>query len=303
MADIRYQKLFLDESDGSAYSTSNVATADVRLRTSDSDGSDNGEYTGNVASSGDFTEVGNGFWYIGIDENDSGLYRIEIYDNTTSSWTAVNGAAPVKIDLEDYVKTKSESVMLANIDMANYDIDEVENVNFANDTSTITSPSKSFEIQKLLDKTASETITGDYDFTGALKKGGTTITATAAEINRLSGVNTVFDIETGLNPETRSAKTSGSNLSESDGGFVPVNMGTTSQFITLPAIAESNAGIMYLISATGGSDFKIDTTGSDVIVEQDGTTTNSDVTLSSGESMVVMSDGIKNWLILGGLGY
>jgi hypothetical protein len=60
---------------------------------------------------------------------------------------------------------------------------------------------------------------------------------------------------------------------------------------------------MYLISATGGSDFKIDTTGSDVIVEQDGTTTNSDVTLSRGESMVVMSDGIKNWLILGGLGY
>ena len=66
MADFRYQ-ILITQTDGTAFSTANEAGAAVRLRNSDSAGTNSSEYTGNAGSSGTFSEVSNGYWYIGID--------------------------------------------------------------------------------------------------------------------------------------------------------------------------------------------------------------------------------------------
>ena len=118
MADVTY-KVKLWQTDGTVFSGVNEAGAAVRLRTSDADGTNVGEYTGNTASSGVFSDDLTGLWSIGIDADDSGWYLVQWYTDATATWADVDGFAPKKIDLAETLAL-SGGTMTGNIAMLCY---------------------------------------------------------------------------------------------------------------------------------------------------------------------------------------
>jgi len=260
MADIE-KRIYLEQTaDGTAFSGANEAGAAVRLRSSNVAGTDLGEYTGNVATSGDFADETYGYWSIGIDEEDSGYFRVEWYTTATGVWAAVGGFAPIKIDLEPYLPLDG-GTMTGDIAMGEKDITGVKDIEFADDAvgtiGGITS-------EDLLDKSAAETVTGDWAHTGEvditkdkLMIGGVAVTATAAEVNMLDGLTTTDSLMTlqgGVSANTRSAATGATvTLTASESGYIPIDTSSNNVTIVMPALSTVNVGspfYFYLTDAT-----------------------------------------------------
>jgi hypothetical protein len=310
MAEIKFLKLFTTIADSTAYSSSNYINAGIRLRYSDSDGSDNGEYTGNTVSSGNFTEIGNGYWYININENDSGLYRIEYYDNDASAWAYIDGAAPIKIDLTNYISKDIADTKIGNLNMSGYNL-TAKNILLDTPSSLIKSGFTEVELQNIPDKAANEDITGNYNFTGGVKINGSAINVTAAELNKLDGINEIYDPRQGINRATVSPLTTNTNLTVGDnGGYVPVNVGDTAITLNLPQVSSSNAGVMFIIMQSNvntNAVITIQAYAGNKMIPSDGTTTSAGsictIPAKIGYGVVLMSSGSIYWYILGGAAY
>jgi len=173
MADIE-KRIYIEQSDNTAFSGVNEAGAAVRLRESVEAGTDSGEYTGNLAGSGDFTDRGNGIWSIEIDSEDSGYYRIESYTTATGTWAAVNGYAPIYIQLEPALANDG-GTMSGNIAMGDNSVTGVDTITFTDVNGTIAG----IQNQNLLDKSANDTVAGDWDFDGDCTVTGGTLDCTA----------------------------------------------------------------------------------------------------------------------------
>ncbi len=307
MADVRCE-VYIRQDDGTDFSTANEAGAALRLRTSTVAGGDGGEYTGNTAKSGDFAEVGGGLWYINIDSADSGYYRVESSTTAAPAWAAVNGLAPLYIPLADFLPLAG-GTMTGSIAMGNNSITGVDDITFHNGA---VGEINGIIANNLLDLSVSETVTGDWEFSGALdmtgtpKINGTAITSTAAELNLLDGLTKISDMRTADAQETN-AYTDNVTLSYDEAGFVKFS--GAAKTITLPALNETNAGAAFLITGTDGTaDWTIAANGADGgFVKADGIATAATLTFgaSAGECVYIKSPGHsgKYWLILGGFGF
>ena len=273
MADVRWE-VYIRQDDGTDFSSANEPGAAVRLRTSTSGGGDGGEYTGNVAGSGAFSETGNGLWYIYIDSDDSGYYVVETYTTASGSWTTVNGMTPIYITLEGFLPLGG-GTMTGNIVMGDNSITGIDTLTFTDTAGTVAG----IENGNLLDKSANETISGDWACTGffditasKLKIGGTAMTMTAGKLNTLSDVDTgesdkIYILQRGLSTNVKSDTTANYTILRADlGGVLPCTTnGVVDTIVTLPTISSSaNSGSTILIR------FKTDG-GTDLVVrEQDG---------------------------------
>ena len=167
MADIRWQ-IEIMQADGTAFSTANEAGAAVRLRSSTSAAADSGEYVGNDATSGAFSPVGSGFWYIGIDSADSGYFLVQSYTTATGTWTNVSGFAPIQINLEEMLQL-SGGTMTGSINMGDNSVTNLNTITFNAGTGTIAG----IQNQNLVDKSAAETLSGNNTFSGNCTFSGT----------------------------------------------------------------------------------------------------------------------------------
>lgn len=320
MADVRWD-VYIKTDDGSDFSSSNYPGAALRLRYSSVNGADGGEYTGNVAASGDFSEKGNGVWYIYIDSDDSGYYLVESYTTATGAWQSVDGLSPVYIPLEDFLSL-SGGTMSGNINMGDNDISGVNDISF-----TGTGKIAGIENGNLLDKTADEEITGNWsvktgntfeieDVSG-LKIDGDTVDATAAQINLLSGITDSYHIvtcEKSLGNNISTTISSPTTLSISQAGFIPLDTSASGSWqIVMPLIDSSTAGVIFIIYVeSGGNDINIvANAANDGFVLMTGSATETKGTTltlgsSTGDFVILMSNGGTSsnglWAILGGFG-
>ncbi|MBS3741506.1 MAG: hypothetical protein KGY74_05245 [Candidatus Cloacimonetes bacterium] len=151
MANINW-RIKLIKSDGSLFSTANVADAMVRLRESDVSGADLGAY-------GQFTEVGNGLWEIEVGDDESGFYLVQISEDAGVTYSNVDGYAPKLLIL-------NEVLTLANAQTV--------------------SGNKTFSGDNIL--SGDNSVTGTIDVVASgFKIGGTIVSVTAAELNILDG--------------------------------------------------------------------------------------------------------------------
>ncbi|MBC8526010.1 MAG: hypothetical protein H8D22_03925 [Candidatus Cloacimonetes bacterium] len=158
MADIT-RVFYIENSDGTAFSTANNPGALVRLRNSTVAGANSSEYTGNTANSGDYTEVGYGKWEIEIDNEDSGYFLVQT--STGGAWSNVNGYDPVPINLEPFLALDG-GTMSGNIIMGDNSVTGIDTLTFTDVDGTVAGIAN----KNLVDKSATEAIAGAWDFDG-----------------------------------------------------------------------------------------------------------------------------------------
>ena len=157
MADIK--KLFyIENSDGTEFSSANNPGAMARLRNSNDAGEDLGEYTGNSAGSGNMAEIGSGVWSIMINSGDNGQFRVET--STGAGWTAVDGYAPFSPKVSETLLLTG-GTMRGDIDMDSHNITNAKNLDVETGGKI-----GGIEKQNLIDKTKDEAITGGWSFAG-----------------------------------------------------------------------------------------------------------------------------------------
>ena len=167
MADITWQKLIV-QTDGTDFSTANEAGAAVRLRNSDSAGTNSSEYIGNVAGSGTFSEKGNGYWNIEIDSADSGWFLIQSYTTATAVWADVPGLAPIEIVVAEMLQL-SGGTMTGAIAMGDNSVTLVDTITFQDEDGTIAGIAN----KNLVDKAATEELSGNNIYSGDCTFSGT----------------------------------------------------------------------------------------------------------------------------------
>ena len=161
MANIRWQKL-IEQADGTAFSTTNEAGAELRLRNSTSAGADSSAY-------GAFTEVADGYWYIDIAEADSGWFLVQSFTTASGAWANVSGLAPIQINLEKMLQL-SGGTMTGDINMGDNSITLVDTITF-DDSSVGTIAG--IIADNLVDKSAVETLSGNNTLSGDCTFSGT----------------------------------------------------------------------------------------------------------------------------------
>ena len=318
MADVR-QEVYILQSDGTAFSSANEAGAEVRLRESTAGGADGGEYTGNVAASGDFIEVGNGLWYINIDTTDSGYYLVESNTTAAGAWTSVNGYAPAYFILSNPLFL-SGGTMTANIAMGDNSVTGINDITFTDGASgTINSIIANNLIDRATPGTISGTLTqtGFIDITASkLKIGGTAVTATAANMNQLSALTDTYNITTcekSLAYNTHSDISGNTTLTIADAGHIPIDTSGGAYQIVMPNIVEATSGVEFMIyTRTGGTDITIIDNaangGFSIITGAATEATGDTLTFgaSAGECVLLKSNGGTTtkgvWMIVGGKG-
>jgi len=263
MADIRYE-VKLWQSDGTVFSSALETGGAVRLRSSTVAGADSGEYTGNDATSGVFTEVGQGLWYIMIDSADSGYFRIESYTTAAGAYSAVDGFNPKYISLAPFLPTAG-GTMSGNIVMADNSVTGLDTLTFTDTDGTVAGIAN----KNLVDKATTETVTGAWAHTGfiditasKLKIGGTVVSSTAADLNLVSGKGTAGELLSLQNqlalitPESAYAAAHTITLAQV-GHVTTDSSGGTFQMI-LPLVNESSSGIeCTIIETVGGNDITV----------------------------------------------
>ena len=161
MANFRYQ-IQITQTDGTAFSSANEAGAAARLRNSDSAGTNSSAY-------GSFTEVSNGYWYIEIDEEDSGWFLVQTYTTASLAWADLSGKDPVYIQLEPSLALDG-GTMSGDINMDDNSITGVDTITFDDSSSgTIAG----IVADNLVDKSAAETLSGNNTFSGDCTFSGT----------------------------------------------------------------------------------------------------------------------------------
>ena len=313
MADVRYE-VKLWQTDGTVFSGVNEAGAAVRLRSSTSAGGDGGEYTGNVAGSGDFTDRLQGLWSINIDSGDSGYYLIESYTTAAGAWSSVNGFAPVYIPLEDMLPL-SGGTMTGDIAMGDNSVTGLDTITFTDTAGTIAG----IQNQNLVDKADDEDLTGDWTCAGffditkdKLKIGGVAVTITAAEANMLDGLTTtskIMTMDTSMADRTTAYTDTDSphQLTYALTGYIQVNTAGGAVQLTLPALTTDNIGAEYIIDLTSaGNDLTVVRSSADTFVfmtADDTQITGTTITMSSAKDVLnIKAINAYYWLIIGGFG-
>ena len=321
MADTRWE-VKIWQSDGTVFSSANESGAAVRLRSSTTAGADSGEYTGNVAVSGAFSEVttGNGLWYIQIDSGDSGWYLVESQTTATGAWESVNGFAPIYITREEFLPLAG-GTMTGNIVMSDNSITGIDTLTFTDVAGTVAGIANG----NLVDKAASETITGVWahtafiDITASkLKIGGTIVTSTAADVNMLSGRYATGDAflslqnQLGLNTPG-SAYAVAHTITLAEVGHVTIDSSGSGFQMVLPLINETSSGIECMIyTNVGGNDCTVidNAANGGFVMPLTATTEAPGNTLTfgatAGEFVCVKSNGgagvLGLWMIIGAKG-
>ncbi len=313
MADIRWE-VKIWQTDGTVFSGANEAGAEVRLRESDTAGADGGEYTGNVAGTGVFTDRLQGLWSIEIDSGDSGWYLVQSKTTATGVWADVKGFAPIYITRDEFLPL-SGGTMSGNIVMGDNDITGISDISFTNGAvGTI----NSIVADNLVDKSAGADISGNWNHTGfvditanKLKIGGTAMTMTAAQLNLLADFDTGESdkpavLQRGLSTNTHASVIANYSVLRADlGGVIPVTTGAVDDVrITLPNLSPSaNCGAMILFRfvTDGGKDMVIQSADTG-FVEPNGTpSTGTTLTFAdAGDWCLLVSSGIAGgkWGIL-----
>lgn len=284
------------------------------VRLYESDGST--EYTGNAGSSGDFSYDSDGIWEIGVDENDSGLYVVKTTTDGVA-FTVLNGFNPYKIDLENYLKL-SGGTMTGNVVLDDNSIVGVDEIQFTDNSSGGIGISGSvITMQNLLDKSANETVTGDWACTGffniasdKLKIDGTAVTATASEVNLLDGINKVADMTTGVAgvSNTKTVANDGQSFTAAEAGYVAIDTSGGNVTMSLPAITAATAGLKYIMVCTDGTNsFLLRDNAADsgfsFMTGDKLQTTNGEILLAdTGDMFIIESSGYPTgyWIITGG---
>ena len=322
MADTRWE-VKIWQSDGTVFSSANESGAAVRLRSSTTAGADSGEYTGNVAVSGAFSEVttGNGLWYIQIDSGDSGWYLVESQTTATGAWESVNGFAPIYITREEFLPLTG-GTMSGNIVMGDNDITGVSDITF---TSGAVGTINSIVANNLIDRAAPGTISGTLTQTGfiditasKLKIGGTIVTSTAADVDMLSGRYATGDAflslqnQLGLNTPG-SAYAVAHTITLAQVGHVTIDSSGSGFQMVLPLINETSSGIECMIyTNVGGNDCTVidNAANGGFVMPLTATTEAPGNTLTfgatAGEFVCVKSNGgagvLGLWMIIGAKG-
>lgn len=313
MADVRWE-IYIRQSDGTDFSVANETGAAVRLRSSTASGGDGGEYTGNVAGSGDFSETGNGNWYIQIDSGDSDWYLVESMTTATGSWASVNGFAPIYIIRDDMLPLTG-GTMSGNIVMGDNSVTGLDTLTFTDVDGTIAGIAN----KNLVDKAAAETVTGVWSHTAfiditkdKLKIGGTAVTITAAEANMLDGLTTtskLMTMDTSLADRTTALTNADTpkQLAYTDTGYLSCNTSGGVLQLTLPAANVANIGAKYIIDlVTAGSDLTVVCSGADnftFMTASDTQTTGTTVTMDTAKNVVSLELlNADYWMINGGTG-
>ena len=153
---------------GAEFIAGNFAGAKLRLRESDEDGIDDGAVD-------DFTHEGNGIWWVNIDIDTyaSGYYLVEFHTDALGVgpdvYAAVGGCDPVIIDLDELMPLTG-GTMSGNIVMGDKSITGVNSITFNDTAGTIGlnggGAGTNVANGNLIDKTADETITGNWTFSG-----------------------------------------------------------------------------------------------------------------------------------------
>lgn len=147
------ERLFtINNLDGSAFSTANNPGASVRVENSNADGDDLGFF----ASA---TEVGNGVWSISFQDTSEGFYLLQT--STGAGWTTIRGFDPFSPKVASNLLL-SGGTMTGDIDMNDKSITNAGKIDVKNDDDLIGDVQK----QNVLDKTANETVSGDWTFSG-----------------------------------------------------------------------------------------------------------------------------------------
>ena len=222
-------------------------------------------YTGNVEVDGNFIYVGKGMWGIGVSESDSGVYTVKKSTDSGGSYTEVTGLAKVPILMKDMLMLAG-GTMSGDIAMSGNKITGVSSVSFNDASGTI----HGIEAKNLLDKTATEAITGDWShsgantFTGTLnvpepsdfQLGGVALSATltANDLNLIKGLYSASLAGQKLMTTARSIGSVEKLVTNNDQvlslamfGVIKVTTATANSQITLPIMKDYSAGGMFII--------------------------------------------------------
>ena len=187
---VRWRRRFFYTA-GAEFIAGNFAGADLRLRQSQSDGTDQGAV-------GSFTSEGNGLWYIDIDVDTYGsdYYLVEFYTDAAAVWAAVGALDPVFIDLKDCMPLTG-GTMSGAIAMGDKSVTGVNSITFTDTAGTIgLTGGGAGEIVangNLIDKTADETITGAWTFSGdCTLSGSNTVTGITSYTTDKCLVNSII---------------------------------------------------------------------------------------------------------------
>jgi len=181
VANIRWQKK-IEQADGTVFSDANETGAALRLRNSDSAGTNSSAY-------GSFTEISGGYWYIDIAEADSGYFLVQSYTTATLAWADVTGLAPIQINLEEMLQL-SGGTMTGDIVMGDSSITGVDTITFTNSAN---GEIAGIVADNLVDKAAAEELSGNNTYSGNNTFSGTnSITGVTSVTTDLLKINSII---------------------------------------------------------------------------------------------------------------
>jgi len=222
------------------------------------------EYVGNSEASGNFTyQGGAGIFGISMNEFDSGVYTVKKSVNGGTDYTTVVGLDPVPILMKNMLMLAG-GTMEGTIAMGNKSITGVSSLSFNGAAANL----HGIEVGNLLDKSATEEVTGEWThsgkntFTGIinvesasrLQIAGVALddSLTANDLNMARGL---YSASAKLLTNTRSfgvvqKKVTGGTavtLSAADAGVIYVNTTDGMAGITMPLMSKDNAGSVFII--------------------------------------------------------
>lgn len=291
-------------------------------------------YTGNSEASPDFDYVGNGIWRIGVNVNDSGVYVVKKSTDAGGSYTTVEGLESMPVIMKDMLMIDG-GTMEGDIAMASNNITGISELSFNSGSAEI----HGIAVANLLDKSATETVTGNWTHTGNntftnevnisnlsdFKLGGKALSAslTASDINMLRGLYSaslsdqkVLTTARSLGAVIAELSNPTEDLTLDKAGLIKADTSGNNIQITMPKMEEYAAGAKFIILKTNANNnLTIVTVGGTqsfvILKDSDSSTIGSTITFDSSESsylkFVILEcigsdDSTACWAITGGYG-
>jgi len=222
-------------------------------------------YVGNSETDPNFDYVGKGVWGIGVNVNDSGVYTVKKTTDAGGSYTVVGGLETVPILMKDMLMLAGGD-MEGDINMASNKITGVSSVSFNDASGTI----HGIAAKNLLDKTATEAVTGAWThsgvntFTGTLNVpeasdfqiAGTALSATltANDLNLIKGLYSaslagqkLMTTARGIGSVEKVVTNANQVLTLAMFGIIKVTTASANSEITLPIMKDYSAGGIFVI--------------------------------------------------------
>ena len=225
------------------------------------------EYEGNASGAGDFTyQGGAGLWGLGVAEADSGVYIVKKSTDAGGTYTAVEGLDPVPILMKNMLMLAG-GTMEGTIDMASNSITNVSSLSFNSESAAI----QGISVKNLLDKSATELVTGAWTHSGAntftgvlnvesasrLQIAGVALDASLTS-NDLNMLGALYSASAKVLTNTRASGTVQSAvltaptvLTAAMAGLINVDTGGGVVELTLPKISKNNAGAIFIVFLSG----------------------------------------------------